>query len=94
MVGPGQLPAAPLLDDPLPVLDHLLGQADYPAQGAAGEGLHKHRQINLLRREPFVVGDGFAPTPESLDGRRAEALREPLAHIPWVGAHLSESLLG
>lgn len=37
VVASRQFPAAPLLDDPLPVLDHFLGQPDYPAQGAAGE---------------------------------------------------------
>lgn len=37
VVASRQFPAAPLLDDPLPVLDHFLGQSDYPAQGAAGE---------------------------------------------------------
>lgn len=41
VVGSRQVPAAPLLDDPLPVLDHFFGQTNYPAQGAAGE---KRRQ--------------------------------------------------
>lgn len=32
-----QIPAPPLLNDPFPVVNHFLGQPDYPAQGAAGE---------------------------------------------------------
>ena len=35
-LGSCQLPAPPLLDDPLPVVDHLLGQPEDPPQSAAG----------------------------------------------------------
>lgn len=44
VVGSRQVPAAPLLDDPLPVLDDFFGQPDYPAQGATGEKTEKNPQ--------------------------------------------------
>lgn len=49
-VGSRQVPAAPLLDDPLAVLDHFLGQPDYPTQGAAGR----------RRKEPQTQKSTFA----------------------------------
>lgn len=36
VVSPSHVPAPPLLNDPLPVVDHFLGQPNYPAQGAVG----------------------------------------------------------
>lgn len=34
VVSSAHVPAPPLLDDPLPVVDHFLGQPYYPSQGA------------------------------------------------------------
>lgn len=36
VVSPSHVPAPPLLNDPLPVVNHFLGQPNYPAQGAGG----------------------------------------------------------
>lgn len=36
VVSSSHVPAPPLLNDPLPVVNHFLGQPNYPAQGAGG----------------------------------------------------------
>lgn len=57
VVGSRQVPAAPLLDDPLPVLDHFFGQPDYPAQGARGggeRGESTKTEIKLLQQEHLM----------------------------------------
>lgn len=52
VVGSRQVPAAPLLYDPLPVLDHFFGQTDYPAQGAAGGEEREESQTPSLDYPP------------------------------------------
>lgn len=50
VVGSRQVPAAPLLDDPLPVLDHFLRQPDYPAQGATAAEERETRESTFATR--------------------------------------------
>lgn len=51
VVGPCQIPAPPLPNDPVPIVDHFLGQPDYPTQGAAGDregGLEQQHIFNPM----------------------------------------------
>ena len=52
-LGSCQVPAPPLLDDPLPVVDHLLGEPEDPPQSAAGQ--KKELQKRVLSKGPSFV---------------------------------------
>lgn len=57
VVGSRHVPSPPLLDDPLPVVDHFLGQPNYPAQGAGGGGRGGKGELRAALLEPceFVL---------------------------------------